>query len=60
LFHYTRTANLLQETADETFAMILNGSVKVAAPTRYPLVEAAMAHQDLEARKTTGSLVLGP
>ncbi len=60
LFHYTRTADLLQETADETFAVILNGDVKVAAPTRYALADAAQAHRDLEARTTTGSLVLVP
>lgn len=60
LFHYTRTAALLQETADETFAVIGNGSVKLAPPTRYALADAAQAHTDLEARRTTGSLVLVP
>jgi NADPH:quinone reductase len=60
LFHYTRTAAMLQETADETFAVMLNGTVKVAPPTAYAVAEAAQAHRDLEARKTTGSLVLVP
>ncbi len=60
LFHYTRTAAQLQETADETFAVIGNGSVIVAKPARYALADAAQAHRDLEARRTTGSLVLAP
>jgi NADPH2:quinone reductase len=60
LLHYTRTAALLQETADETFAVMLNGDVKVAAPTAYALADAAQGHRDLEGRRTTGSLVLVP
>ncbi|MFZ4069952.1 MAG: quinone oxidoreductase family protein [Caulobacterales bacterium] len=57
---YTRTAELLQETADELFAILATGGVKLAAPTRYALADAAQAHADLEGRKTTGSLVLIP
>lgn len=60
LFTYTRTPELLQETADDLFDVIAKGIVKVAAPTRHALADAAQAHRDLEARKTTGSLVLTP
>lgn len=60
LFHYTRTAALLDETAVELFDVLLSGAVKIAPPTRYKLADAAQAHRDLEARKTTGSLVLIP
>ncbi len=60
LFTYTRTPELLQETADDLFDVIAKGIVKIAAPTRYALDDAAQAHRDLEARKTTGSLVLAP
>lgn len=60
LFHYTRTPELLQETADDLFDVIAKGAVKIASPTAYSLAEAAHAHRDLEARKTTGSLVLKP
>jgi NADPH2:quinone reductase len=60
LFHYTRTPALLQETADDLFDAIAAGIVAIAAPSVYPLAEAARAHADLEARKTTGSLVLKP
>lgn len=58
LFHYTRTPALLQETADDLFDVITRGIVTIAPPTRYALANAAQAHLDLEARKTTGSLVL--
>jgi NADPH2:quinone reductase len=60
LFDYTRTPVLLQETADDLFDVIASGSVAIAPPTRYALADAAQAHRDLEARKTTGSLVLEP
>jgi NADPH2:quinone reductase len=60
LFHYTRTPALLQETADDLFAVLASGAVKLAAPTVYPLEQAAQAHRDLESRRTTGSLILRP
>jgi NADPH2:quinone reductase len=37
-----------------------SGKVKVEVSATYPLAEAARAHRDLEARKTTGSVVLLP
>lgn len=60
LFHYTRTPELLQETADDLFGVIGSGVVNIAPPTRYALADAAQAHADLEGRRTTGSLVLVP
>jgi NADPH2:quinone reductase len=60
LFHYTATAAQLDETAADLFAVIASGAVKIAPPTRYDLANAGQAHADLEARKTTGSLVLIP
>ncbi len=60
LFTYTRTPELLQETADDLFDVIAKGVVKIAKPTPYKLADAAQAHRDLEARRTTGSLVLAP
>lgn len=60
LFSYTRTTALLDETARGLFDVIASGAVKIAAPTPYKLANAAQAHRDLEARKTTGSLVLIP
>jgi len=60
LFHYTTTTEQLDETAADLFAAIEQGAVAIAPPTRHPLADAAQAHVDLEARKTTGSLVLIP
>lgn len=60
LFSYTATTEMLDETAADLFAVLEQGAVKIAPPTRYALADAAQAHRDLEARKTTGSLVLTP
>lgn len=47
----------LLESANELFDMVRNGKVKININQTYPLREAAQAHRDLEARKTTGSTV---
>lgn len=60
LFHYTATVEQLDETAADLFEVLEKGAVKIAPPTGYALANAAEAHRDLEARKTTGSLVLMP
>lgn len=60
LGHYIATREELDETAADLFGVIEKGVVKIAPPTRYKLADAAQAHRDLEARKTTGSLVLIP
>ncbi|WP_135211931.1 quinone oxidoreductase family protein [Vitreimonas flagellata] len=60
LNHYTASVADLDETAADLFEVIGLGAVKIAPPTRYALADAVQAHRDLEARKTTGSLVLVP
>jgi NADPH2:quinone reductase len=60
LFSYTATTEQLDETAADLFAVLEQGVVKIAPPTPYALADAAQSHRDLEARKTTGSLVLKP
>jgi NADPH2:quinone reductase len=60
LFNYVATVEQLDETAADLFDVIAKGAVRIAAPARYALADAAQAHRDLEARKTTGSLVLVP
>jgi NADPH2:quinone reductase len=40
--------------------MVGSGRIKIEINHTYPLREAAQAHRDLEARKTTGSVVLIP
>jgi NADPH2:quinone reductase len=40
--------------------MVETGAVRIHVGATYPLREAAEAHRDLEARRTTGSVVLVP
>jgi len=60
LMAYTaRRADLLAGAA-ELFEVVAGGAVKIEVHQTYPLAEAAQAHRDLEARRTTGSTVLLP
>jgi NADPH:quinone reductase len=52
-----RRENLLA-MAKELFDVVLSGAVKIEVNQTYALKDAAKAHADLEARKTTGSTVL--
>ena len=60
LAHYTRTAQELQESADDLFAVIQSGAVKVAINQRFALKDAARAHDALTSKQTTGATVLIP
>jgi NADPH2:quinone reductase len=60
LFDYIKTAEELQARAADLFAKVLSGAVKAHIGQRMPLRDAAQAHRDLEARRTTGSTVLLP
>ena len=57
---YTRTPDLLRERARQLFDLMAAGKLDVRIGARYPLAEARRAQEDLEARKTTGKLVLLP
>jgi NADPH2:quinone reductase len=46
--------------AADLFEAVGSGTVKIEIEQRYPLKDAAQAHRDLEARKTTGSTILLP
>jgi NADPH2:quinone reductase len=60
LFTHIATREATQAMADDLFAVVAGGGVKIRIDQRYPLADAAQAHRDLEARKTTGSSVLMP
>jgi NADPH2:quinone reductase len=60
LFTHASTRESTQAMADDLFSVVASGAVKIRIDQRYPLAEAAQAHRDLEARKTTGSTVLMP
>jgi NADPH2:quinone reductase len=60
LMTYTAKREDLVAAAEELFDVVGSGAVKIEVNQTYPLAEAAQAHRDLEARKTTGSTVLLP
>jgi NADPH2:quinone reductase len=60
LMSYTATREDLLASSADLFDAVLTGKVKIEIQQRYPLAEAALAHRDLEARRTTGSTVLIP
>ena len=57
---YTASAEELRKSSNDLFARMLSGAIPVDIKQRYPLQDAARAHRDLEARKTTGSSLLLP
>lgn len=60
LAHFVRTGQEFSWRAEELFAAIAGGDITVEVGGRYPLADAARAHQDLQGRKTAGSIVLLP
>lgn len=58
--HYTDTPEKLGQHVARFFGAVRAGQVVLAAPTVYPLSDAAQAHRDLESRRTTGPLILIP
>jgi len=60
LMTYTARREDLEAGAKELFDIVKSGKVKIEINQTYKLEDAAQAHRDLEARKTTGSTVLLP
>lgn len=58
LFTYAAKRENLVAMANELFDVVKSGAVKIEVHQTYPLKDAAKAHADLAARKTTGSTVL--
>ena len=58
LYNYTATRAELEQSAAELFDVVSSGKVKIEIKQRFPLKDAAEAHRQLEARKTTGSTIL--
>jgi NADPH2:quinone reductase len=55
---YVATRAELLETANDLFDAVLKGYVRIEITRSYKLHDAASAHRDMEARATTGSIVL--
>jgi NADPH:quinone reductase len=60
LGNYVATTEELRQRAGAVFGMIRDGKLKLRIEHVYPLAEVQRAHRDLEARKTTGKLLLLP
>ena len=60
LADYTTKRDELLLLGNELFDVVQSGKVKIEVNQTYALSDAANAHRDLEARKTTGSTVLLP
>jgi NADPH2:quinone reductase len=60
LWHYIATREELEARSSDVLAWAANGELKLRTEHVYPLVEAAQAQTDLEARVTTGKILLEP
>jgi NADPH2:quinone reductase len=60
IFAYTATTQDLEKNAADLFEMVLSKKIRISTNHRYSLAQAADAHRDLEARRTTGSIILVP
>jgi NADPH2:quinone reductase len=55
---YTATPAELRERAARVFDAVVTGQLKVRVGERFPLADAAAAHQAIESRATTGKIIL--
>ena len=60
LNHYAAKREDLLAIAKDLFEVVGSGAVKIDVRNKYPLKDARKAHEELEGRKTTGSLILLP
>lgn len=60
LFHYIASRKELEYHSSEVFAAVADGTLDIRIGHRYPLEQARQAHEDLQARRTTGKLLLVP
>ena len=60
LFDFVSTTQELRGAAAELFALVGSGELSITIGQRYPLKDAARAHRDAAARRTTGSTILLP
>jgi len=60
LWHYIATRAELEWRAGDVLGWAAKGELKLRTEHLYPLAEAAQAQSDLEARRTTGKILLEP
>ena len=60
LIHYVASTGDLRRRTADLFGWVARGELSVRIGGSYPLADAARAHEDLAARRTTGKLLLIP
>jgi NADPH:quinone reductase len=60
LMHCVRRPEMLAGPLDDLFERAARGELRAIVGETYPLSEAARAHEDMQARRTTGKLLLDP
>src|SRR5690606_25771918 len=60
LGHYTRTREELEQRVRDVFGWVADSSLTVRIGGKYKLEDAWQAHEDLQARRTTGKLRILP
>jgi NADPH:quinone reductase len=60
IFSHITSRERTQAMADELFAVVLSGAVKIRIDQRFDLADVQAAHRSLEARQTTGCTILMP
>ena len=60
MWHFVATRAELEWRANDVLSWVAKGDLKLRMEHMYPLAEAGQAHADLEARKTTGKILLEP
>ena len=58
LFHFATVRSWLEPASAALFGHVMDGTVKVNINQRFPLDQAAAAHEALAARQTTGCTIL--
>jgi NADPH2:quinone reductase len=60
LMHALRRPEMVEGPLRDLFGRVADGSLRVVEGETYPLSETRRAHEDLQARRTSGKLVLDP
>jgi NADPH2:quinone reductase len=60
IFGFAETPSVIQEALGELIGFVLAGKIKLQSGGAFPLAEAAEVHRLIEARKSTGKIVLQP
>ena len=60
LLSYVADTDEMRQSLADVFDRVVSGAIKVEVNQRYDLADVQQAHEDLEARRTTGSTILVP